>query len=174
MTDEQSDSRRRDTAPPTPAATHNKPVLGAFAVAGLAVLATGTAVLTGTKATSLPVGEVVESRSLFFRDASNGRIAVYDGQTRRIIIRFEKGEGAFVRQSMRALNHTRRVSKKEMGNAFTLARTDKNIMLLSDPTTGERIKLNAFGSVALKSFTRFLPSAEAAQKAQTATRQKGA
>ncbi|MEM9731907.1 MAG: photosynthetic complex assembly protein PuhC [Pseudomonadota bacterium] len=174
MTDQPTAQKRYDTAPPTPASTHNRVVLGAFAVAALAVFATGTAVLTGTKATSLPVGEVVESRSLFFRDASHGRIAVFDGETRRIIVRFEKGEGAFVRQSMRALNHTRRVSNKDMGKAFTLSRTDRDIVLLSDPTTGERIKLNAFGSVALESFTRFLPSSEAPQKAQTPTRQKGA
>lgn len=186
MTTRETPNRRYDTAPPTQPSTHNRIVMGAFSVAALAVVLVSTAVMTGAKVAPLPIGEIVESRDLFFRDASRGRIAVYDGETRRIITRFEKGEGAFVRQSMRALNHTRRVSNLDMGRAYQLTRTDKGIMLLSDPATGERIKLNAFGRVAIDSFTRFLPSSgkaqttgttepkEGQQKAQTTTRQKGA
>lgn len=144
---------------------HKAPLFGALAVVVFALVLVIGAVLT--KEETVNAGDVaIEERSLFFLDANNGVVAVYDAASREKLGSFSKGEGAFVRISMRSLMRQRVLKEVDLNLPFKLIKTAKGDLKITDPASGEAIRVNAFGPLAIESFARFLPTDHSKQGAQ--------
>ncbi len=144
---------------------HKAPLYGALGVVIFAlVLVVGAVLAKDDKA--VPADVSVEERSLYFLDAKNGVVAVYDAATRTKLGSFSKGEGAFVRISMRSLMRQRVLKEVDLNLPFKLIKTAKGDLKITDPASGEAIRVNAFGPLAIESFARFLPTNHSKQGAQ--------
>lgn len=155
--------------------SHRLPLMAALAVVVLALVVTLGTQFTGEGKVTRTIGEVDRERLLQFRDGEAGTVIVSDANTRKIIVRFGRGEGAFVRQSMRALSHNRAQMGVEKGQPYRLVETAKGKLSIVDPVTGKFIKLNAFGRVAMEGFSHLLKTDDADRSADAAsTLEKGA
>ncbi|MDJ0614925.1 MAG: photosynthetic complex assembly protein PuhC [Rhizobiaceae bacterium] len=136
---------------------HRLPLYGALAVVILALLLViGSVISDGPVAKNL--GESIEERSLYILDEQNGELAVYDARTKQSLGRFLRGEGAFVRISMRSLVRMRRLKEIDLNLPFKLVKSENGDLRITDPASGEDIRVNAFGPIAIESFAKFLPS----------------
>ena len=91
-------------------------------------------------------GVAVSSISLTFADEPDGGVTAHNADTGELVRRWAPETGGFVRTTMRALARTRTMSGIGPELPFTLSRTDKGRLLLEDPSTGERVSLEAFGA----------------------------
>lgn len=136
---------------------HKLPLYGALAVVVLALL-----LVVGSVLSNGPVSgnaqATVEERSLYILDEENGELAVYDARTKESLGRFTKGEGAFVRISMRSLVRMRTLKELDLNLPFKLVKSENGDLRITDPASGENIRVNAFGPIAIESFAKFLPS----------------
>lgn len=134
---------------------HKVPLYGALAVVLLALL-----LVIGSVIANGPVDNkdhaTLEERSLYILDEKNGTLAVYDARTKQNLGRFEKGEGAFVRISMRSLVRMRTLKEIDLNLPFKLVKMENGDLRITDPASGENIRVNAFGPIAIKSFAQFL------------------
>ena len=135
---------------------HRAPLIGAAAVVLFTLVVVLASALTEGGRVKKEIGQPVAERELIFRDAKAGAIIVRDARSNETLATYGKGEGAFIRISMRALTHARRVRSVPLGMPYRLVQNTKNHLSIVDPQTGEFIKLTAFGSVAKESFARFL------------------
>ncbi|MEM1317846.1 MAG: photosynthetic complex assembly protein PuhC [Pseudomonadota bacterium] len=135
---------------------HKLPVFAAGAVVALTLFVVAGAMTTETGKVTRIVHEPVEQRSLYFRDGRNGVVLVHDAQSKAVVATFARGEGAFVRQSLRALLHNRRIRKQDMSAPYHLQKAANGHLTLMDPENGKSIGLNAFGKVATGSFAPLL------------------
>lgn len=119
-------------------------VAGLAGIVLLVLIAVLTARLTGFEPAQPVLGAVVETRTLGFRDASGGVVEIYDWDSGADIARYGPGEGAFLRGVMRSLVRQRRGTTAAI-EAFVLERYEDGRLIISDPGTGERIDLVAFG-----------------------------
>ena len=91
-----------------------------------------------------PDAPVQWQRSLHFADSPGGDVTVQDADTRETVARFS-GEQGFLRSTLRALARERHRENIGPQAPFVLVgRTDGRLTLL-DPSTGQRIDLEAFG-----------------------------
>ena len=148
MTNAQQPSERRNS--------HRLPLLAALAVVVLSLVVTVSTHFTGHGKVTRTIGVAAQERMIYFRDGRDGTVIVSDAQSRKVIARFGRGEGAFVRQSMRALSHNRLQQGVEKGQYYQLVQTAKGKLSIVDPVTGRFIKLNAFGKVAMDGFSQLL------------------
>lgn len=91
-----------------------------------------------------PDAAVQWQRDLQFRDVAGGDIAVLDHRTGQQVALFS-GEQGFLRSTLRALARERH--RESLGGDapfWLIGRTDGR-MTLQDPSTGQRIDLEAFG-----------------------------
>lgn len=94
-------------------------------------------------------------RSLVFEDQKDGGIRVADGITGQTLTVLY-GEQGFVRGALRALTRERFAQGVGSSQAFDLiARVDGRVTLM-DPSTGQRVDLESFGSTNTAEFARFL------------------
>ena len=96
-------------------------------------------------------------RELRFADGPAGEVLVHDAHSGATVARFE-GEQGFVRGTLRALARER--ARRGLGREAPLqlrALADGRL-ILADPSTGERIGLEAFGSQNLAVFARLRPA----------------
>ncbi len=135
---------------------HKWPLFGALGVVVFTILLVVGSVWLEKDAVALPQAETQLQRDLFFRDATNGKVVVYDAKTRKRISSFGKGEGAFVRISMRAMAHQRKQREIDLLLPYRLIKLSDGNMKIVDPQSGHSIRLNAFGAVAIDSFAKFL------------------
>lgn len=135
---------------------HKWPLLGALGVVVFTILIVLFAVLTKQKPVNIAVSETVIQRDLFFRDGQEGKVYVYDAETKKRLGIFVKGEGAFVRISMRAMAHQRKQNEIDPRLPYRLVKLSDGNMKIVDPQSGHSIRLNAFGAVAIDSFAQFL------------------
>jgi putative photosynthetic complex assembly protein len=131
---------------------------GALLAAGALILAAVLAVaivrLSGVDIRT-PEAPVFAGRELRFVDRADGSIVVSDsnGETVQVIT----GEAGFVRGVLRALARERMRRGVGPEQPFQLtAHTDGRLML-SDPVTGERVGLEAFGATNAAVFAQLLP-----------------
>lgn len=99
----------------------------------------------------------VWQRELVFTDTPHGDVLVVDAATGQPVARFE-GEQGFLRGTLRALARER--SRRAIGPESALhllAKSDGRLILL-DPSTGEKIGLEAFGPSNLAVFVRLQPA----------------
>lgn len=127
----------------------------ALAMAAVVALI-GTARLLGVRPeASLPTSAAFAQRVLSFEDAK-GMVIVRDADTGEIIQQFGKGEGTFVRATLRALVNDRKkqgISKKE---DFRLEAHKGPQFYLIDEASGRTISLNAFGPSNTAVFAAFI------------------
>lgn len=134
-----------------------KPFAAIMAGLVLTIVVIGTARLAGYEpAPSLPQTEPAAQRILQFEDANPGMVIVRDAQTQIIIHSFGRGEGSFVRATLRALvNHRKRQGIPLEGD-FRLERHEGGQLFLIDEATAKTISLNAFGPANTAAFAAFL------------------
>lgn len=152
---------------------HKLPLFAAAGVVVLTLFVVISAQLSDGGKVGRVVGEPVEERALLFRDGSQGIVLVHDAKTKALLASFGRGEGAFVRQSLRALIHNRRIRKQDLSAAYALQRAENGQLTLMDPENGKSIGLNAFGKVATSSFAPLL-AATALQTSDKSKSDKGA
>jgi len=136
-----------------------RPVLVA---AGLLILATivlaWTARLTGAGRTVLPApGAGAATREIAFRTAPTGELTVQDVGSQQVIATFPKGEGGFVRGSLRALKYEREhLGLAFEGAPYRLVEWRNGRLTLDDPETGYHIEVNAFGPANVAAYRALL------------------
>ncbi len=98
-------------------------------------------------------------RQLLFLDGSNGDVRVVDANDGQQVGHFARGEGSFVRGVIRSLTRARSQQAVLPDQPFTLQQYPGGRLILSDPRTGERIELNAFGTTNAGVFVDFFSNA---------------
>ena len=144
---------------------HKLPLYGALAVAVFAMVLVVASVYINGPA-SHPKHDVSQERFLYLLDENNGELAVYDARTKQQLGRFGKGEGAFVRISMRSLFRMRVLKEIDPNKPFLLIETADGNLRITDPQSGDGIRVNAFGPIAIENFSKFLPNDHSNQGAK--------
>ena len=109
---------------------------------------------------SLGAGSPGVSEQIVVRDLANGAVGIFHAESGAAIVRYESGQGAFVRTIFRSLVRDRRVqgvSAEPVFILYTLG-AEKDIVV-EDPSTNSRIQLKAFGEPNAQHFRQMLDSA---------------
>jgi putative photosynthetic complex assembly protein len=134
-----------------------KPFAAIMAGLVLTMVVIGASRLAGYEpASSLPQTEPAALRTLQFEDAPQGTVIVRDAQTLETIHSFGRGEGSFVRATLRALVNHRKHQGIPLGGDFRLERHAGGQLFLIDEATAKTISLNAFGPANTAVFAAFL------------------
>ncbi len=105
--------------------------------------------------------QVVASCDLVFEDRPAGAIHVYNLEDGRLLERFERGNGSFVRGVMRSMTRERRSDQLGAEAApFRLTRHSNGALTIRDQATGREIFLNAFGVTNADAFARLLSASQ--------------
>lgn len=145
---------------------HKLPLFGAFGVALLAVLLVTGATFAKKEPSAAPVEDAVAERSLYFVDTREGSVLVYDAKSREKLQSFDRGQGAFVRISIRSLMRQRVLKGVDVKQPFKLVEMPSGNIFIVDPKGGDKIRVNAFGTLAIESFSQFLPKHHSAEGAE--------
>jgi len=111
---------------------------------------------TGGGATYEPEGEARVSMNLVFTDEADGKVAVFDADTGARLIEYEAMEGVFVRGIMRTVARQRRMRDQGADAPVTLALMENDMLWLTDPESGVRFYLGAFGPDNIVHFEQIL------------------
>ena len=140
----------RSHVPPLPLAL-------SFGMALLALALVAGARLAGfSPAQTLPGGTVVESRSLRFEQASDGRIIVVDAATGLAISDAPPGAEGFLKGAMRGLTRIRKAEETAQGAPYRLELLANGQLMLVDTMSGVALDLNAYGRSNAAVFAEFL------------------
>ncbi|MFK7830892.1 MAG: photosynthetic complex assembly protein PuhC [Congregibacter sp.] len=120
-------------------------VMGLAAIALMVLVATLVARLTGYTAETIPDTPVLDMREIGFRDQPGGIVVAYEWHSEQELLRLAPGEGSFLRGVVRSLVRQRAGLSGDLAVPFQLSRHSDGRMVISDPATGERIDLVAFG-----------------------------
>lgn len=121
-------------------------IVAVFALVVFAALAVATARIAGVSATPIEAAPVAETLLLDFRDRADGAVLAIradDGTVQAVVA---PETGGFVRGVLRSL--VRRRAQLGLGREagpFALNRLADGHISLTDPATGERVDLGAFG-----------------------------
>lgn len=132
--------------------------MGLLVLASIAIAA--IARQTGLGVTGVPDSPTVARVDLRFEDREDGSVLVSDVAGKPIET-IAVGADGFIRGSMRSLARQRKLSGLPHDLPFRLERRENGRLSLSDPSTGGRIELDAFGPSNSGAFARFLPAREA-------------
>jgi putative photosynthetic complex assembly protein len=132
-------------------------LIAGFALAGFVIAGAGFAKWTGIGAVPAPEFVAVESRALTFADAPGGRVLVRDATTGSTVRDMQVLEGGFVRVVLRGFARTRKLREIGPEPHFVLMRNAEGKLAMSDPSTGQLIRLGAFGKDNMNQFAMFLP-----------------
>ncbi len=147
------------TSPPIGAPSSRWPLLGMAMLALSAIAISGFASVTGVGVTGIPASPVAASVALRFEDGPDGSVLVRDDGGRLLATLPVSTEG-FIRGAMRSLVRERKRAGLGEATAFRLERRENGRLSLSDPATGGRIELDAFGPSNSGAFARFLPATD--------------
>ena len=137
------------------------PLYAAMSLAVFALVLVSGARLLGFDPVDQPGREIV-ARDLRFEDRPGGAVAVFDNRDQSLVELVPGGENSFVRSTLRSMARDRRRDGAGSEVAFHLAGHADGRLTLTDPVTGRRLDLVAFGSDNAKSFSRWLPAPPAA------------
>lgn len=134
-----------------------KPFVAIFIALALTVLAIGASQLSGYQPPpTLPAAAAEETRLLRFEDAQQGVVIVRDANSGETIATFGRGEGSFVRATLRALVHDRIRKAVTNEGDFRLERHAGPQWFLIDEASGKTLSLNAFGPDNTAAFAVFM------------------
>jgi putative photosynthetic complex assembly protein len=148
-----------------PTMISQKPFAAVLAVLAISVLAIGVARLSGFEPKpSRPLTAADASRVLKFEDTARGVVSVMDAKSGELIASFGRGEGSFVRATLRALVNDRRHKGIPLKGDFRLeshtvssAGSSAGTQLyLIDEATGKTLSLNAYGPDNTAAFAAFM------------------
>jgi len=152
-----------DTAlPPATTARLSPPrwtLIGAALLVLSTLAITGLARQTGIGATGVPDSPTIASVDLRFEDRDDGSVVVRDGAG-AVIETIPVSLDGFIRGTLRSLARQRKQAGLSHDLPFHLERRENGRLSLSDPATGGRIELDAFGTSNSGAFARFLPALE--------------
>ncbi|MFK8051654.1 MAG: photosynthetic complex assembly protein PuhC [Woeseiaceae bacterium] len=100
--------------------------------------------------------QVVQSRTLQFRDAGDGSVIVFDMESGEALNTLAPGEGGFLRGTLRGLVRERKTAGADMAPGFELTQYSDGTVVLKDQATGREIDLRAFGAMNADNFLRYL------------------
>jgi putative photosynthetic complex assembly protein len=125
--------------------------------AGLAVAVSIVVAAIGGSHTKPPPSRLLESRTLSFTDAADGAVLVTDATTGAPVARLAPGTNGFVRGTLRALAHEDgHAAHAAAMHPFVLSSFADGRLTLDDPTDGQRLDLEAFGSLNTAAFAALL------------------
>jgi putative photosynthetic complex assembly protein len=101
------------------------------------------------------------TRTLRFFDEPDGTVRVEDGATSEVLGSFGPGEGGFIRASVRALVHQRRIRGQGPEVPFELTEWTDGQLTLNDPVTDQSVQVSSFGPDNRAIFANMLPHREA-------------
>ena len=104
-------------------------------------------------------GPSVVSERIIVRDLPNGAVGIFHAESGAAIVRYESGQGAFVRTIFRSLVRDRRVQGVSAEPIFILYTLADGDITVEDPSTHSRIQLEAFGEPNAEHFRQMLDSA---------------
>ena len=104
-------------------------------------------------------GPSVVSERIVVRDLANGAVGIFHAESGVAIVRYESGQGAFVRTIFRSLVRDRRVQGVSAEPIFILYTLADGDITVEDPSTNSRIQLEAFGEPNAEHFRQMLDSA---------------
>ncbi len=148
--------------PPPASASLSPPRWTLVGMALLVLSSIGIASLarqTGIGATGVPDSPTVARADLRFEDRDDGSVLVRNGAG-RVLETIPVSADGFIRGTMRSLARQRKQSGLPHELPFLLERRENGRLSLSDPSTGGRIELDAFGPSNAAAFGRFLPARE--------------
>ena len=99
------------------------------------------------------------SERIVVRDLDNGAVGIFHAESGAAIVRYESGQGAFVRTIFRSLVRDRRVRGVSAEPVFILYTLADGDITVEDPSTTSRIRLEAFGEPNAEHFRQMLESA---------------
>lgn len=101
--------------------------------------------------------KAIAQRTLRFFDEADGTVRVEDGVTAEVLAKFGQGEGGFIRASVRALVHQRRIRGEGPQVAFDLTEWEGGGLTLGDPVTGRSVEVSSFGPDNRAIYANLLP-----------------
>lgn len=137
----------------------------AFALAAISVVSVALLQWFGKPAEPEPMTPVVQERMLSVADFPGGIVEVRDAETGERIARYDIGEGAFVRTSLRSLADARHRVVPGDHSPFRLERRESGRLRLIDPVTGQVLELWAFGHDNALAYQELLPGETESQRA---------
>jgi len=99
------------------------------------------------------------SERIVVQDLANGAVGIFHAESGAAIVRYESGQGAFVRTIFRSLVRDRRVQGISAEPVFILYTLGAGDIIVEDPSTNSRIQLKAFGEPNAQHFRQMLDSA---------------
>lgn len=148
--------------------THNKPfpratLIGAGVLIGVTMLAAYASRFTNVDTNEFAQVTAEMSRDLYFEDQADGSVAIAvisdepDGiAPKQEMHAVEPGTGGFIRGVLRGLGRDRKLRGIGPDEPYRLTRWSDGRLSLSDPSTGIRIDLEAFGPTNIEAFARLL------------------
>jgi len=133
------------------------PLFAAISLALVALALVALVRLAGFDPVDAPSAEQV-ARDLRFEDRPGGAVAVFDHPSQNLVAIVPGGSDSFVRSTMRSLARDRRREGVGAEAPFHLAWHADGRLTLSDPITGRRLDLIAFGQDNARAFARWLPA----------------
>lgn len=100
--------------------------------------------------------EVIEERALHFQDREDGTVVVLAAPDNTLVDELAPGEHAFIRTVLRTLARARINNGFDDTEPFHLTRWSSGQLSISDPTTGKRIMLDAFGHTNVGAFASLM------------------
>ena len=113
----------------------------------------------GTSFSSSGTGPPGVSERIVVRDLANGAVGIFHAESGAAIVRYESGQGAFVRTIFRSLVRDRRVQGVSAEPVFILYTLGAGDIIVEDPSTNSRIQLKAFGEPNAQHFRQMHDSA---------------
>ncbi len=144
------------------------PLLGAAALVGFALCMAVYGRVTGL-GVEPPTAPATAQRDLRFADRADGAVIVSLADTGQVLD-VMTGQNGFLRGTLRGFARIRRMNGIGSGPPLRLAGYADGQLILTDPSTGRAVELEAFGSENEAVFVRLLtmkPAARAAQAAGT-------
>jgi putative photosynthetic complex assembly protein len=148
-------------APHSPETIPRKLILAMFGLAFISLLAAATVRIVGMPIHS-PDSATTQVRQLRFEDVADGSIKIIDATSNQLVLIYS-AEGGFLRGAVRALARERRRIGLGADLPFHLIARSDGRLTLFDPSTKQRIDLEAFGPTNSNVFAALLSAPIAAQ-----------
>jgi putative photosynthetic complex assembly protein len=139
-------------------------LIGAGLLVATALAVVTLARLTGYQPMQPDASTVVTQEDVRFEDRRNGAIAIYSGQSDRLVDTLAPGTNGFVRGVMRGLARDRRAEHIGERAPFRLTHWANGRLSLDDPSTGRHIDLEVFGMTNAGAFAEILTAATQAKE----------